>query len=207
MKKSAYSQDLWSIWPQLALAPNYHGKARTDLLRREHHYMQSPFISLLLCSQAAMDEAAAWRLSSLVKRNTFIWTDYLDFCEKGQLISKCLFGIFNSFKKQTKKIWHTGSTIRNWDKVKTWLDQMFKKSIKKWCSVASWVVEIYAWPTNWKFFDLMRSQWPPSERVPYISEKLDFWWSIPQKITSIGYFGASDDQTIRNRNVFEEIGH
>ena len=76
-EKSAYSQDLWSIWPQLALAPNYHGKARTDLLRREHHYMQSPFISLLLCSQAAMDEAAAWRLSSLVERNIFIWTDYL----------------------------------------------------------------------------------------------------------------------------------
>ena len=24
------------------------------------------------------------------------------------------------------------------------------------------------------FFDLMRPQWPPSERVPYISEKRDF---------------------------------
>ena len=30
----------------------------------------------------------------------------------------------------------------------------------------------------------------------HISEKLDFWWSIPQKITNIGYFGASDDQII-----------
>ena len=37
------------------------------------------------------------------------------------------------------------------------------------------------------------------KRVPYISEKLDFWWSIQQKITSIGYFGASEDQTIRIR--------
>ena len=48
----------------------------------------------------------------------------------------------------------------------------------------------------------MRPQQPPSERVPYIREKLDFWWSIPQKITSIGYFGASDDQTIRIRKFF-----
>ena len=41
-------------------------------------------------------------------------------------------------------------------------------------------------------FDLLRPQRPPSERVPYISEKLDFWWFSPQKMTSIGYFGASD---------------
>lgn len=34
-EKSAYSQDLWSIWPQLALAPNYHSKARADLLRAQ----------------------------------------------------------------------------------------------------------------------------------------------------------------------------
>jgi hypothetical protein len=45
-----------------------------------------------------------------------------------------------------------------------------------------------------KLFDLTRPQRPPSERVPYISEKLDFWWSIPQKITSIGYSSASDDR-------------
>ena len=62
--------------------------------------------------------------------------------------------------------------------------------------MASWVVEFYAWSTIWNFFDLTRPQQPPSERVPYISEKLDFWWSIPQKITNIGYFGASDDQII-----------
>ena len=36
----------------------------------------------------------------------------------------------------------------------------------------------------------------------HISEKLDFLWFIPQKITSIGYFGASDDQTIRIRKFF-----
>ena len=39
--------------------------------------------------------------------------------------------------------------------------------------------------------------------APYISKKLVFWWSFPQKITGgIGYFG----QTIRIRKIFEEIG-
>jgi muconolactone delta-isomerase len=38
--------------------------------------------------------------------------------------------------------------------------------------------------------------------MPYLGEKLDFWWSISQKITSNGYFGASDDHTIRIRKFF-----
>ena len=66
--------------------------------------------------------------------------------------------------------------------------------------MASWVVEIYAWSIIWNFFDLRRPQQPASEMVPYISEKLDFL-----NITSIGFFGASDDQTIRIRIIFEEI--
>ena len=64
-------------------------------------------------------------------------------------------------------------------------------------------MEIYAWSTIWNFFDLTGPQQPPSERVPpYIREKLDFRWSIPQKFTSIGYFSASDDQTIKIRKFF-----
>ena len=86
------------------------------------------------------------------------------------------------------------------------LTRCFYKSTKNWCSVASWVVEIYAWSTISNFFDLMRPQRPPSEMVPYNSGKLDFWWSIPQNITSIDYFGASDDQTIMIRKFFGEIG-
>ena len=66
------------------------------------------------------------------------------------------------------------------------MTRCFDKSIKNWCSVASWVVGIYAWCTIWNFFDLTWPQWPPSERMPYLGEKLDFWWSIPQKITSTG---------------------
>ena len=62
------------------------------------------------------------------------------------------------------------------------------KSTKNWCSLGSRVVEIYAWSTIWNFFDLTGPQQPPSERAPRISKKLDFWWSIPQKITIIDYF-------------------
>ena len=52
----------------------------------------------------------------------------------------------------------------------------------------------------------MGPQRPQSKRVPYISEKLDFWWSVPQKNTSIGYFCASDDQTIGIRKFFGKLG-
>ena len=49
-------------------------------------------------------------------------------------------------------------------------------------------------------------QQPPIEKIPNVGEKLDFSWSIPQKRTSIGHFGARDDQTISIRKFFEEIG-
>ena len=55
------------------------------------------------------------------------------------------------------------------------------------------------------FFELMWPQWPLPERVPYLSEKLDFLWSIPQKGTGIGHFGARDDQIIRISNFFDEM--
>ena len=64
-----------------------------------------------------------------------------------------------------------------------------------WVSSTSFQKSNIAWP-----------QQPPTEKVPNISEKLDFWWSIPQKGTSIGHFGARDDQTIMIRNFLEEIG-
>ena len=46
---------------------------------------------------------------------------------------------------------------------------------------------------------------PQTEKVPNVSKKLNFWWSIPQKGTSIGHLGARDDQTFRIRKFFEEI--
>ena len=42
-----------------------------------------------------------------------------------------------------------------------------------------------------------------SDRALQIKPKFIY---IPQNITSICYFGASDDQTIRIRKFFEEIG-
>ena len=50
--------------------------------------------------------------------------------------------------------------------------------------------------------------WPqqhPTERVPDISEKLDFWRSIPFQGVSIGHIGARDNLTIRISNFFDEM--
>ena len=48
-------------------------------------------------------------------------------------------------------------------------------------------------------------QQPPKERVPDISKKLDFWWSIPQKGTGFDHLGARDDLTIRISIFFDEM--
>ena len=78
--------------------------------------------------------------------------------------------------------------------------------VKMKVSVYSLCLGILVSSTNFWISIIGWPQQPPSERVPYISEKLDFWWSISQKMTSIGHFGAIDDQTIRIRIFFEEIG-
>ena len=72
---------------------------------------------------------------------------------------------------------------------------VYSRDAAIWVSSISFQKSNIAWP-----------QQPPTEKVPNISEKLDFWWSIPQKGTSIGHFGARDDQTIMIRNFLEEIG-
>ena len=72
-------------------------------------------------------------------------------------------------------------------------------------------VAVYFWGLgNWLssiIFQKSNIGWPhqpPSERVPYISEKVDFWSPIPQKMTSIDHFGASDDQKIRIFNFLRK---
>ena len=51
--------------------------------------------------------------------------------------------------------------------------------------------------------------WPASttsdKKVSDINEKLDFWWSIPQKRTGIGHLGAKDNYTIRISRFFYEM--
>ena len=48
-------------------------------------------------------------------------------------------------------------------------------------------------------------QQPPTEKVPDISEKMDFLIFKPQKGTSSGHFGARDDPAIRISNSFDEM--
>ena len=59
-------------------------------------------------------------------------------------------------------------------------------------SVAAWSGGLFICVSSISFqkSSISWPQQPPTERVSDISEKLDFWWSIPQKGTSIGHFGA-----------------
>ena len=66
-----------------------------------------------------------------------------------------------------------------------------------WCLVASGGADICVSTTSFQKNDIGWPQQPLTERVSDISEKFDFWRSIPQKETCIGHFGARDDPTIR----------
>ena len=48
--------------------------------------------------------------------------------------------------------------------------------------------------TSFQKNDIGWPQQPPTERVSDISEKFDFWQSIPQKETGSGHLSARDDQ-------------
>ena len=77
--------------------------------------------------------------------------------------------------------------------------------IELWCLVGSGGVDFCVSSTSFQKSNVGWPQQPPTERVSNISEKLDFWWSIPQKATSIGHFGARNDQTIRISRFFDEM--
>ena len=68
-----------------------------------------------------------------------------------------------------------------------------------------WDREFLGTTTIFQKSNISWPQQPPTERVPDISEKLDFWWSIPWKGASIGHIGARDDLTIRISNFFDEM--
>ena len=74
-----------------------------------------------------------------------------------------------------------------------------------WCPVASGGSYILVSSTSFQKNDIGWPQQPPTKRVSNISEILDFWWSIPQKGTSVGHLGARDNQTIRISNFFDEM--
>ena len=73
-------------------------------------------------------------------------------------------------------------------------------------SVYSWGLEIWVSSTSFRKSNIDWPQQPLTEKVPYISKILGFWWSIQHKRFGIGHFDAIDDQTIRIRKFFEEIG-
>ena len=60
--------------------------------------------------------------------------------------------------------------------------------VKMKVSVYFWGLGIWVSSTSFWKSNIGWPQQPPLERVPYISEKLNFWWSIPQKGTIIGHF-------------------
>ena len=86
-------------------------------------------------------------------------------------------------------ILHTGCLILIWSKVNgSEIENFDDISLAAWSqgllicvSSPSFQKNSIGWP-----------QQPLTERVSDISEKFDFWWSIPQKGTSIGHFGASN---------------
>ena len=73
-------------------------------------------------------------------------------------------------------------------------------------SVWSWVLDIWLSSSNFQKSNIDWPQQPLTEKMPCISKNLDFWLSIPQKMTIIGHFGAIDDQIIRIRKFFKEMG-
>ena len=69
--------------------------------------------------------------------------------------------------------------------------------VEVWCLVCS-----RGLPIRVSIISIQKSNigWPQhfsTERISDISEKLDFWWSIQQKSTSIGHLGVRYDPTIR----------
>ena len=74
-----------------------------------------------------------------------------------------------------------------------------------WCIAAYRGLSICVSTTSFQKNDFGWPQQPPTERVSDISEKLEFWWSTPQKGTGIGHLGARDDQIIRICKFFDEM--
>ena len=73
-------------------------------------------------------------------------------------------------------------------------------------SVCFWGLGFWVSSTNFQKNNKGWPQQPPTERVPNISEKLDFWGSNPQQGTCVSHFGGKDDQTISIRKFFEKKG-
>ena len=96
-----------------------------------------------------------------------------------------------------------GISFRNWLFKSALRDRRTNIFFDLWCLVASGGADICVSSTSFQKNDIGWPQQPPTERVSDISEKFDFWQSIPQKGTGSGHLGARDDQTIRISKFFD----
>ena len=78
--------------------------------------------------------------------------------------------------------------------------------LELWCLVSSGGADIWVSSTSFQKINIGWPQQPPTERVSDISEKLGFWWSVQQKETIIGHFGARNDPTIRTSDFLMKWG-
>ena len=82
--------------------------------------------------------------------------------------------------------------------------RMTKYFFELWCLVGSGGFTIWVSSTSFQKSSIGWPQQPLTARVSFISEKLDFWWFIPQKVTIIGHLGARNGPTIRISIFFDE---
>ena len=71
-------------------------------------------------------------------------------------------------------------------------------------SVYFWGHGIWVSSTSFQKSNIGWPQQPPTETVPYISESLDFWWTIPQKIDQYWSFWCHWWSNRQDQEVFSE---
>ena len=120
------------------------------------------------------------------------------------IILKCFFNTMTAIVVQIKVVIQ-GVSLRNglYELALTDKDMQVRFGLKM--ILECWDREFLGTTTIFKKSNISWPQQPPTERVPDISEKLDFWWSIPWKGVSIGHIGARDNLTIKISNFLDEM--
>ena len=105
------------------------------------------FFAAVSFSDKKWNQASRERIGFMYVRNissTYIWIESKYVCYEKELDYIC-------------STYVQGQPLGIVIKRRPGLTRYFDKSTKNWCSVASWVVGIYAWSTIWNFFNLT---WP-----------------------------------------------
>ena len=112
------------------------------------------------------------------------------------ILNSCAYFATNIFLNNTGCEWRLQSTS-------ALSGRMINNFVECWCLVASGGLEI--WVPWISFLKSNTGCPPPTGKGSKISKNLGFWWSIPQKWTSIGHFGAREHGTIRTIKFCDEI--